>query len=239
MNYDSFQEVVWDGHINGIYIMHIYTVYAYTYINPESVTDYQVQNLTIMLSIPTICSTPAMSVNNCILIHQRLSTDNSVFIKKIANYANGFGEINDSFWMENEIVHLLTQTGSRPYMLRVEMLSTRDMRRSVEYTSFSLDNSSHLYTLHVGGYSGDAGDSLKYTGSSMNGYPNGIQFSTSDKDNDQYSDSCSQMLGNCGWWFNNCWWCCLTCDANHYKWRTNPSHDVVLQVSRMMIKSYG
>jgi len=196
-----------------------------------------------MVSIPNITDTiPAMSVNNWIVIHQRLSTDNSIFNETFSNYANGFGATNGSFWMGNEKVHLLTQTTSRPYMLRVEMLSTGHMWRSAEYTSFSLDDSSQFYTLHVSGYSGDAGDGLLYTGQNMVGYLDGMKFSTYDQSNDQCgSGSCSQVNGNGGWWFNCCRWCCLTCDASgyNYVWMTNPSDDGDLQVSRMMIKSLG
>jgi len=195
-----------------------------------------------MVSMPNgIDSTPAMSVNNWIVIHQRLSTDNSIFVQPFTNYSNGFGTITGDFWMGNEKVHLLTQTGSRPYMLRVEMLSTGHVWRSAEYTYFSLDDNSNSYTLHVSGYSGDAGDSLQFTGTSMTLYHNGMKFSTYDVTNDKYPNpsygGCSSHRGSGGWWFNCCYQCCLTCDTYDYSWFTNPSNDVNLQVSRMMIKS--
>jgi len=204
-------------------------------------TDFQAQNLTVMLSIPNITGTiPRMSVNNWIIVHQRLSTDNSIFKETFANYANGFGAINGSFWMGNEKVHLLTQTTSRPYMLRFEMLSTGHVWRSAEYTSFSLDDSSNFYTLHVSGYTGDSGDGLLYTGENMACYLNGMKFSTYDQDNDKFvRGSSSQISGNGGWWFNNCRFCCLTCDVKSYLWMTNPPNVGALQASRMMIKSLG
>jgi len=207
-------------------------------------TDFQVQNLTIIVLIPNITGTiPAMSVNNWIVIHQRLSTDNSIFKETFANYANGFGAINGSFWMGNEKVHRLTQTGSRPYMLLIEMLSNGPVWRSdsADYTSFSLDDKSQFYKLHVGVYSGDARNSLQYTGSNMVIYTNSMTFFTYDEDNDNFPNnySCSTTRGSCGWLFNACHKCCLTCDLSKYARDTNPSNDVHHQVSRMMIKSQG
>ena len=47
------------------------------------------------------------------------------------------------------------------------------------------------YTLDIAGYSGDAGDALSSA--------NGAKFSTKDKDNDMWINSCAQQfLG--AWW---------------------------------------
>jgi len=196
-----------------------------------------------MLSFPgpnSYGSVPAVSINNWIVIHQRTSTDSN-FTNNWSDYKDGFGDLAESFWMGNEKVYLLTQNGSISYMLRVEMLSTGNQWRSAEYSSFSLDDESHNYTLHVDGYSGDAGDSLQYTGSSMTLCHDGMKFSTFDVNNDLYGNrnyGCSKHRGGGGWWFNACLMCCLTCDTPNYSWWTNPSNDVYLQISRMMIK-YG
>ena len=45
----------------------------------------------------------------------------------------------------------------------------------------------------MGGYSGDAGDSMAYH--------NGMGFSTIDRDNDDFPYSCSDQLKAGGWWF--------------------------------------
>ena len=50
------------------------------------------------------------------------------------------------------------------------------------------------YVLHVGGFSGTAGDSLKFS--------NGAKFSTPDRDNDSHpSKHCAQYLSG-AWWFS-------------------------------------
>jgi len=123
-------------------------------------------------------------------------------------------------------------------MLRIEMLSLVESQwRSAEYSSFSMDDAAQYYTLHVSGYSGDAGDSVEYTGSFNGLNQNGMKFSMMDQDNDQNPiESCSQTIGNGGWWFKACYECCLNCAGSYFSWWTNPASDVSLQTSRMMIK---
>ena len=55
------------------------------------------------------------------------------------------------------------------------------------------------YRLHIGGYSGTAGDSMTGPGA---GNHNGMKFSTRDRDNDQGRDyHCAESFEG-GWWFN-------------------------------------
>jgi len=89
----------------------------------------------------------------------------------------------------------------------------------------------------VVGYSGDAGDALQYQGDWRgdgmfgNYYHNGMKFTTNNRDNDRWSGDCSLRGG--GWWFNECYWACLTCEKNeHYDWQAQ----TLLANSRMMIK---
>ena len=53
------------------------------------------------------------------------------------------------------------------------------------------------YKLHIGGYTGDAGDSMT-TGFWTN---NGMKFSTWDNDNDLWDYNCAKGYKG-GWWFN-------------------------------------
>ena len=140
--------------------------------------------------------------------------------------------------MGNEEISVLTNKDTRPYKLRIEMLSAGNHQRSAEYRSFSLDSESQFYTLHVSGYSGDAGDSLQYSDNTngMSIYQNGMKFSTFDQDNDnRVNESCCQMYGNVGWWFKACFQCCLNCVNSDFNWQTNPPNDENLPISRMMI----
>ena len=55
------------------------------------------------------------------------------------------------------------------------------------------------YLLHVGGYSGNAGDSMTTSGG---GYLNGMKFSTRDRDNDNHGGSHCIDTYKGAWWFN-------------------------------------
>ena len=53
------------------------------------------------------------------------------------------------------------------------------------------------YKLHIGGYTGTAGDSMAAAGGWSN---NGMKFSTWDRDNDKNgATNCAKYYG--GWWF--------------------------------------
>ena len=65
---------------------------------------------------------------------------------------------------------------------------------------FFLDLQADHFKLHVGSYSGTAGDSLSYH--------NGMKFSTYDRDNDNSGSSCATDEKS-AWWFNSCEYCNL------------------------------
>jgi len=119
---------------------------------------------------------------------------------------------------------------------------TTNLWFSAEYWSFKIgDELNDKYRLEVSGYSGDAGDSLQYEGN-WNGidnfghfYHNGMKFTTHDQDNDQHSgENCATKRGG-GWWYNDCYMACLTCNSARNEWCTLSSvYDVIN--SRMMIK---
>ena len=67
------------------------------------------------------------------------------------------------------------------------------------YKTSRVEGEDQGYKLNIGGYTGDAGDSM--TGNSPN---NGMKFSTRDRDNDKSSRfHCVQLYKAGGWWFNN------------------------------------
>ena len=70
-----------------------------------------------------------------------------------------------------------------------------------KYSTFNIGDSTtnYIYTITVGGYSCDAGDSMTISG---HGYVNGMKFSTKDRDNDVVSTNCGLELGGT---YNECY----------------------------------
>ncbi|XP_054418274.1 fibrinogen alpha chain [Pteronotus mesoamericanus] len=140
-----------------------------------------------------------------LLIQQRM--DGSLnFNRTWQDYKRGFGSLNDKgegeFWLGNEYLHLLTLRGS---VLRVEL---EDWSGNQVYAEYHLRVGSEAegYALQVSSYEGTAGDAL-IEGSVEEGteYTShaGMQFSTFDRDADQWEENCAEVYGG-GWWYNNC-----------------------------------
>jgi len=58
-----------------------------------------------------------------------------------------------------------------------------------------------------------------------------MNFTTYDQDHGQFN--CASDRGG-GWWYNGCYWACLTCDAAHFEWYTLGY--AYAANSRMMVK---
>ena len=201
---------------------------------------YQVSNITVNLAING-SNFLLTSVNGWIVIQQRVGATTGVFGVSWVTYRNGFGTYNSTFWLGLELVYLLTSSAS--YQLRIEIQALANYKWfSTEYSSFYVDNEALKYTIHVSGYTGDAGDVFNSIGGTL---MNGMKFSTMDQDNDLYkSGSCSTLYGG-GWWYNNCMYGCLTGEyfttsASNFYW--HPMTDLGISTtynlvaSRMMIK---
>jgi len=187
-------------------------------------------NLTTDITIPTQSDpVPVMSAFGWIIIHQHLGYTFDWQLSWAA-YKAGFGSIDADFWLGLEKMHLLTS--SRPYRLRVEVQHrSTNLWYSAEYWSFKIgDELNDKYRLEVSGYSGDAGDSLQYEGNWGIWYHNWIKFTTFDQDNDESPGNCAPNRGG-GWWYNQCYYGCLTCNSEHSRW-----YNIDIINSRMMVK---
>ena len=193
----------------------------------------------IGITVPTQPEAVAVkSVFGWIIIHQHF---NDAFDWSLAwaDYKGGFGSIVANFWLGLEKVHLLTR--SQPYRLRVEVQKWSDnLWYSAEYWSFKIgDELNTKYRLEVSGYSGDAGDSLQHEGDFQDDgrfgvyNHNGMKFSTYDQDNDLDDSNCANIHKG-GWWYNGCFYSCLTCGEDYYEW--DSLRGFFLVNSRMMIK---
>lgn len=125
------------------------------------------------------------------VIKRRVS--DSDFYKTWQEYKDGFGDLNENFWLGNENIHHLTNSGT--YSLRIDLTAPNGESRFAMYSTFTVATETLGFRLSITDYKGTAGDSLAYH--------NGMMFSTKDRDNDLYSASCALTCHGC-WWYKDC-----------------------------------
>ncbi|XP_021379368.1 angiopoietin-related protein 7-like [Mizuhopecten yessoensis] len=116
------------------------------------------------------------------------------FYRPWADYKQGFGDLRGNFWLGNDAIHHLTSTES---ILRIELVTWLGDAAYAQYSTFRVENETESYRLIISGFSGNV------TQDNM-AIHNGMSFSTFDRDNDRYSQSCA-MGSKGGWWYNSCY----------------------------------
>ena len=116
------------------------------------------------------------------------------FYRNWADYVAGFGQLKGEHWLGLEKLVCLTTRRPRTE-LRVDLADYEGNYKYAQYSFFSVGNSGTNYRLNIAGYTGTAGDSLTYS--------NGIQFSTKDRDNDQWGANCANDRHG-AWWYKSC-----------------------------------
>ncbi|XP_056016280.1 fibrinogen-like protein A isoform X1 [Ostrea edulis] len=160
------------------------------------------------------------------------STD---FYRDWQTYKVGFGDPRKSYWMGNDVLHLLTKSGNQ--VLRVNLQKFSGQKAYAKYSKLFVGDESSKYKLTVSGYSGTAGDSLTYH--------NGMKYSTKDQDNDKYKGRCTTHHKG-AWWYNKCYYSNLNGQyansavvsdkyLNWYKWGNKPE---ALRRASMMIRPW-
>jgi len=131
-----------------------------------------------------------------------LDEGSDIFNRPWIDYRNGFGDpAGKYFWFGNEKIYQLMTTGN--WKLRVEVQSNdTGAWYSAEYESFRLSNEADKYALNVSGYTGDAGDAYNVA-TLYEWMANGMNFTTFDRDNDEYpTGNCATTQG--GGWYMKC-----------------------------------
>ena len=126
-------------------------------------------------------------------VFQRRMDGTEDFYRGWADYVKGFGDLNGEFWLGLNKIHRLTQAANTT--LRVDLANFEGEKRYAKYTTFKVLDSSRKYQLTVGGYSGDAGDSMAQQ--------NGMKFSTKDQENDNDPTNCAVRYKG-AWWYASC-----------------------------------
>ncbi|XP_067930728.1 microfibril-associated glycoprotein 4-like [Watersipora subatra] len=132
------------------------------------------------------------------VIQRRL--DGSVdFYRGWSDYVDGFGYLDGEYWIGNHIlntcldaIHYLTRTNKN---LGVYLETHEGVSKTANYSTFYIDNADSDYTVHVGGYTGNARDSLTFH--------DGQRFSTFDNDNDSKNTNCAVEYEG-AWWYSSC-----------------------------------
>uniref|UniRef100_A0A8C3QN21 Angiopoietin-related protein 3 n=1 Tax=Cyanoderma ruficeps TaxID=181631 RepID=A0A8C3QN21_9PASS len=108
-------------------------------------------------------------------------------------YANGFGDLNEEFWLGLNKIYSITKQGN--YLLRIELQDWRGNRRHIEY-SFSLGGPSTNFTLQL----------ARTAGSIPNALPEHaeLRFSTADRAADTASHANCPKEQPGGWWHSEC-----------------------------------
>ncbi|XP_072176409.1 fibrinogen-like protein A [Diadema setosum] len=130
-------------------------------------------------------------------VFQRRIDGTQNFNRSWIDYKTGFGDLTSEYWLGNDKIYQMTsQTSQRNYELRIDLTDEEGNTKFAKYESFRIDNETMKYRLHIGSYSGNAGNSLLTH--------NGMVFSTWDNDNDMLVwHHCAGMFHS-GWWFKSC-----------------------------------
>ncbi|KAH9509008.1 hypothetical protein Btru_048571 [Bulinus truncatus] len=166
-----------------------------------------------------------------IVIIRRVNRD-TLFDKTWSQYKHGFGHVCRDYYIGNNFISNITNSGK--YEMRVDMVY-QSREYFAHYTDFNISNEESNYILHLDGYTGDAGDDLKYV--------NNMMFSTPDRDNDlRPHNSCAQIF-NTGWWFKACHGSLLTGDFSRAEiyargviWPSLTTHNKNLDFVEMKIR---
>ena len=134
------------------------------------------------------------------VIQRSLGPSRTKFHQNWETYKRGFGDVHGDYWLGNENIHTLTNTGN--FELRIDFVNTRGVQHYAKYRSFSVDTEVNKYRLHVGEATSSS-RSLRL-GQYLD-YHNGMPFSTFDRDHDILSSNCAKEYF-AGWWYKQCYY---------------------------------
>ncbi|XP_071790575.1 uncharacterized protein [Asterias amurensis] len=146
------------------------------------------------------------------IVFQRRVDGTVGFIRSWAEYRDGFGDKEGSFWLGNEILRRLTEpvAGEQEWQMMVRLTIDNGSQHYGVYGDFRVDGEN--YTLHVGAFTADPHEPMEspFGRTDCLSFPgeeppsNGQPFTTHDQDNDAEPDlNCADELKG-GWWFNRC-----------------------------------
>ena len=156
------------------------------------------------------------------------------FNRNWTNYEERFGDPQYEHWLGLKKINCLTFSVCAA-KLRIDPTDYKGIQKYAIYSSIAVHNAANKYEIHLGTYSGTAGDGIWDCGSPENN--DDMPFSTPDRDNDNRADNCAQAL-SAGWWYNSCECAVLNrpYDYNGYMFRWN-TFSRYLKCSEMKLRS--
>uniref|UniRef100_A0A6G5A8E9 Putative ixoderin n=1 Tax=Rhipicephalus microplus TaxID=6941 RepID=A0A6G5A8E9_RHIMP len=120
------------------------------------------------------------------------------FYRNWTEYANGFGDPSQEYWIGNEALNAMT-SGKRDMTLRIVLRNTTSDKVSIYYSKFRVSNGAKMYQLEMGNFIGPQGwDAMRHA--------DGQKFSTYDQDNDVSTYNCAEQYRG-AWWYSDCHAC--------------------------------
>ncbi|XP_077507723.1 techylectin-5A-like [Amblyomma americanum] len=131
------------------------------------------------------------------VVQRRGQFRNSVFYfyRNWTEYANGFGDPANEYWIGNQALHALTSDADQ-MTLRVVLSNSTEDSQSVDYESVRIEDEQNLFKLQLGKFLGPNGWDALNDG-------NGRSFSTFDRDNDLSPEKCAVRFRG-AWWYSKC-----------------------------------
>ena len=119
-----------------------------------------------------------------LLIQRRDKRYSTSFHRAWTEYVDGFGDLNKEFWFGLNAMHCLTSKGN--WELHIDFTMTNGTKLFMHYNHFRVGPATDNYRLSISGFTG-----ITPTDPFTTHIINGQQFSTYDRDNDQWSDNCA------------------------------------------------
>ncbi|XP_071835606.1 uncharacterized protein [Apostichopus japonicus] len=114
------------------------------------------------------------------------------------NYRDGFGDLNSSFWLGNEKLHVISAQSDHQLRIDIWFNNTNDDSSYLHYNLFRVSSEATQYEITLGSYTG----SFEYD---YMDYHRDMKFSTYDQDNDLAGHNCAHTQYHPGgWWFDAC-----------------------------------
>lgn len=120
------------------------------------------------------------------------------FYRNWEEYAKGFGNPEEEYWIGNEALNELT-SGNKNMTLRIVLRNVTQESVHIYYSSIRVASADQLYEVQMGEFLGPPGwDAMRLC--------DGQKFSTYDRDNDPTGRHCAETYRG-AWWYRDCHAC--------------------------------